>query len=273
MSDDSPVHGLSGVAMTLLTPLYGRAHAQQLLPGTEFSDPQATRVLRETGFKDSEVLTDRSNALGSVHRAIVLDEITRRFARAHPTGTVLSAGIGLCTRDERLAGTVPDGIRWLGVDVPEVVELRRRLLPDSRALVHPASLTAPEWTGVVEAGTGPTLVIAEGVLMYLSPAEVTGFLGDVRRHLGPGTRLAADFFHPWIALSGLHPISRATGARFRSGARSSTGLAALSPGWTSTAEHPVMERIGPAQRIAAAALRPLLLGHRPYAVAELAATP
>ncbi|MFD9061657.1 class I SAM-dependent methyltransferase [Kitasatospora purpeofusca] len=269
MSDHSPVHGLSGVAMTLLTPLYGRAHAQRLIPGTEFSDPQATRVLQETGFRESEVLTDRSNAVGSIHRAVVFDAITRRFAHTHPTGTVLSVGIGLCTRDQRLADTVPDSVRWLGVDVPEVVELRERLLPDSRARVHAASLTAPEWTEVVEARPGPVLVLAEGVLMYLAPAEVTGFLADTRRHLGPGTRLAADFFHPWIALSGLHPISRATGARFRSGARSSTGLAALSPGWKAVAEHPVMERIGPAQRVAAAALRPLLLGHRPYAVAEL----
>ncbi|MCX4684374.1 class I SAM-dependent methyltransferase [Kitasatospora purpeofusca] len=269
MSDDSPVHGLSGVAMTLLTPLYGRAHAQRLIPGSEFSDPQATRVLHETGFRESEVLTDRSNAVGSIHRAVVFDAITRRFAHTHPTGTVLSVGIGLCTRDQRLADTVPESVRWLGVDVPEVVELRERLLPDSRARVRAASLTSPEWTDVVEARPGPVLVLAEGVLMYLAPAEVTGFLADTRRHLGPGTRLAADFFHPWVALSGLHPIPRATGARFRSGARSSTGLAALSPGWTATAEHPVMERIGPAQRVAAVALRPLLLGHRPYAVAEL----
>ncbi len=160
---------------------------------------------------------------------------------------------------------MPESVRWLGVDVPEVVELRERLLPDSRARVHTASLTTPEWTDVVEARPGPVLVLvlAEGVLMYLAPGEVPGFLADTRRHLGTGTRLAADFFHPWVAPSGLHPISRATGARFRSGARSSTGLAALSPGWTATAEHPVMERIGPAQRVAAAALRPLLLGHRP----------
>ncbi|MGV9268268.1 hypothetical protein ACWDRR_26795 [Kitasatospora sp. NPDC003701] len=155
MSNDPSRHGLTGVAKTLLTPLYGRAHADRLLPDGGFHDPLAAAVLAGTGFRPDEVLTDRSNAVGAIHRAIVFDR--------------------------------------------------------------------------------------------------------------------ADFFHPWVARSGLHPIVRATGARFRSGARGARGLAGAAPGWTATAEHPVMERIGTAQRISAALLRIVLRGHRPYAVADLRA--
>ncbi|MEV7595978.1 class I SAM-dependent methyltransferase [Kitasatospora sp. NPDC089797] len=271
MSSASPDHGLTGVAKTLLTPLYGRAHAHELAPDADFRDPLAARVLAGTGFRPSEVLTDRSNAVGSVHRAAVLDGVARRFAERHPEGTVLSLGAGLCTRDARLADAGSEHLRWIGVDTPEVVELRRRLLPDSRVRLLSGSITEPGWTDAVEAGPGPALVIAEGVLMYLDGREVSRVLSDVHRRFGPGTRFAADFFHPLLAHSGLHPIVRATGARFRSGARGSRGLAGLAPGWRAEAEHPVMDRIGPAQGAAATVLRVLLLGHRPYAVAELAA--
>ncbi|MFE2724215.1 class I SAM-dependent methyltransferase [Kitasatospora sp. NPDC059327] len=269
MSNDPSSHGLTGVAKTLLTPLYGRAHADRLLPGSGFHDPLAATVLAATGFRPDEVLTDRSNAVGAVHRAIVFDRLVAAFLRRHPDGVVVSAGVGLCTRDARLAGTTPPGVRWIGIDAPEVVELRRRLLPDSAVRLRAGSITDPDWVDAFPAEPAPTLVVVEGVLMYLTDREVARFLADVRARLGPGAELVADFFHPWVARSGLHPIVRATGARFRSGARGARGLASVTPGWTATAEYPVMERIGTPQRIAAALLRVVLRGHRPYAVADL----
>lgn len=271
MLNDPSSHGLTGVAKTLLTPLYGRAHADRLLPEGGFHDPLAAAVLAATGFRPDEVLTDRSNAVGAVHRAIVLDRLVAAFVRRHPAGVVVSAGVGLCTRDARLAATTPSGVRWIGIDTPEVVDLRRRLLPDSAVRLHAASITDPDWVDALPEESGPTLIVVEGVLMYLSDREVARFLADVAEQLGPGTELVADFFHPWVARSGLHPIVRATGARFRPGARGARGLASAAPGWTATAEHPVMERIGTAQRISAALLRIVLGGHRPYAVAALRA--
>ncbi|MFF2787842.1 hypothetical protein ACFVT6_13890 [Streptomyces sp. NPDC058049] len=52
-------HGPSGVAMTLLTPLHGRAHAAELLPGTAFRDPAAASVLASTGYRAPEVRATR----------------------------------------------------------------------------------------------------------------------------------------------------------------------------------------------------------------------
>ncbi|MFD4866353.1 hypothetical protein [Streptomyces sp. NPDC058412] len=57
---------------------------------------------------------------------------------------VVSVGIGLDTA-ERLAGALPPSVTWLGVDMPEVVELRATLLPGDRARVFPASITEPDW--------------------------------------------------------------------------------------------------------------------------------
>ncbi|MEV7511721.1 class I SAM-dependent methyltransferase [Streptomyces sp. NPDC091201] len=266
-------HGLSGVPATLLTPLYGRAHAARLVPGTSFRDPLAEDLIARTGHRAEEVLTDRSNAAGAVHRAVVLDALTAAFAARHPDAVVLSAGIGLDTRADRLAGRTPSTVRWLGVDLPEVVRLRRELLPGDRTRVFAAGITDPGWAdGPAAAAEGrPVLVLAEGVLMYLDPEGLRSFLDSSRSAFGAGTELAADYFHPRVALGGRHPITRATGARFRSGARDGRALARTAPGWRAVAEHPVMERIGTAHRLAAGLFRALTLGARPYAVAHLRA--
>ncbi|MFJ9950652.1 class I SAM-dependent methyltransferase [Kitasatospora sp. NPDC091207] len=152
MSNDPSSHGLTGVAKTLLAPLYGRAHADRLLPGSGFHDPLAATVLAATGCRPDEVLTGRSNAVGAIHRAIVLDRLVTAFVRRHPDGVVVSAGVGLCTRDARLAGATPPGVRWIGVDAPEVVELRRRLLPDSTVRLHADSITDPDWVDAFAPG-------------------------------------------------------------------------------------------------------------------------
>lgn len=290
-----------------MTPLYARAHAAELLPSAEFRDPLAAQLLDSTGYVEPEVLRDPGNALGSLYRAMCFDDLTRRFAAAHPDGTVVSVGIGLCTRAQRLAGQVPDSVRWVGVDVPEVVELRRKLLPGERVRLHAGSIVEPGWVdGVVPAGRGggergsdrkredekgaekaagkgeyggssgggigPVLVLAEGVLMYLEPEGLASFLRTCHRELGPGTELVADYMHPRIALSDRHPIVKATGARFRSGARNGARLARVVPGWELTAEHQVMERIGRLHRATSLMFRTVTLGSRPYGIAHLRAT-
>ncbi|MEU9083985.1 class I SAM-dependent methyltransferase [Streptomyces sp. NPDC048357] len=80
-----------------------------------------------------------------MHRAIVFDELTAAYCRARSDAVVVSVGIGLDTRAERLAGALPPSVTWLGVDMPDVVELRATLLPRDRARVFPTSITEPDW--------------------------------------------------------------------------------------------------------------------------------
>lgn len=116
------------------------------------------------------------------------------------------------------------------------------------------------------------LVLTEGVLTYLDPAGLRSFLVSCRTAF-PAAELVADHFHPRIALSGLHPIVKATGARFRSGARGGRGLAAAAPGWKKVSDHRVMERISLGHRAAGGLFRLLALGAPAYSVARLRAAP
>lgn len=262
---------LGVVGETLLTPLYARANAERLLPGIGLRDPLAAELLERVGHDPARVLTDRSNMAGALHRALVLDDVTTRFAAAHPDAQVVSAGVGLCTRHARLADRVPATVSWIGIDTPDVVELRRRLLPDDPVRLVAADLTEPGWAATVDADR-PTVVLAEGVLMYVDPPGLAAFLTEVRDRLGPGTEVAGDYFHPKVAASDRHPIVRATGARFLSGARNGAALAATVSGYRSLADLPVMERISVAQRAAANAFRLVTRGSRLYAVAHLVVT-
>ncbi|WP_051102688.1 class I SAM-dependent methyltransferase [Parafrankia elaeagni] len=263
---------LDEVSSTLLTPLYGRAYGQRFAPKARFTDPMAAQLLQAVAFDDSRVLSDRSNSGGTIWRSLVLDRLTVAFARRHDRPAIVTVGVGLCTRLYRLAGQVPDSASWVGIDSPEVIDIRRRLLPDEPMTLGAASATEPGWLDTFDLAGRPVLLIAEGVIMYFGAAGLRIFLTEALR-AGSGTELVADYFHPRIAHSDRHPIVKATGARFRSGARDGAALAHLVPGWALVDEHPAMERISPAHRLAATAFRLASLGGRPYAVAHLRAAP
>jgi O-methyltransferase len=129
------------------------------------------------------------------------------------------------------------------------------LLPDDPVTLVTGSLASPGWTGGLDPGRD-TLVIAEGVLMYLDSD-------------GLAACLVGDYVHPKIAASDRHPIVKATGAKFLSGVRNGQALADTVPGYRLVAEHLVMERIGFAQRTAARAFTALTRGGRMYAIAHL----
>lgn len=264
---------LDPVAETLLTPLWARAHAGEVVPGLGFSDPYAEELLARVGVDERRVLTDHGNVAGTIHRTLVIDGLVRRFAAAHPDGAVVvSAGVGLCARDRRLAPDLPPTVRWVGLDAPEVVDVRRRLVGDD----DPSTLVAgsaadPTWTEALPVDGAPTIVVAEGLLMYLDDDGLAGFLAGAAR-LPAGSEVVADVFHPKVALSGRHPIVKATGAEFRSGVRDGAELAGLVPGLELVAEHDVMERIGRPHRLAAAAFRLATRGGRTYHVAQLRVT-
>lgn len=107
-------------------------------------------------------------------RAKQLDDWCADFLRRHPDAVVLHLGCGLDGRAFRLA--VPPSALWFDVDQPGVIELRRRLYDDTeRYRMVGSSVTDRKWLDQVPAGR-PTLVIAEGLLMYLSEHQVRDML-------------------------------------------------------------------------------------------------
>jgi O-methyltransferase involved in polyketide biosynthesis len=133
--------------------------------------------------------------LGATVRTCIIDVWVRDFVAAHPDGTVIEIGAGLNTRFER----VDNGrIHWVDLDLPDVIEVRRRFFADSdRRRMIAGSVLDPGWVDAVRTGPGPYFVAAEAVLVYLTAPDVRKALRLIAENL-PGSRVALDTAGAWI---------------------------------------------------------------------------
>ncbi len=103
-------------------------------------------------------------------RAKQLDDWCADFLQRHPDAVVLHLGCGLDGRAFRL--DVPPAVQWFDLDQPSVINLRRQLYDETeRYQMIGSSVTDPQWVDQIPTGR-PTLVVAEGLLMYVEESEV-----------------------------------------------------------------------------------------------------
>ena len=105
---------------------------------------------------------------------------------------MLHLGCGLDSRYYRL--DPGPGVEWYDVDYPDVADLRRQLFP-AREHCHvvAASVTDPAWLADVPADR-PTLMIGEGLTMYLTEADGVALLRRIVDH-APSGELQFDAFN------------------------------------------------------------------------------
>ena len=100
-------------------------------------------------------------------------------------------GCGLDSRYFRL--DPGPGVEWYDVDYPDVAELRKQLFPPrEHCHVVAASVTDPAWLADVPADR-PTLMIGEGLTMYLTEADGVALLRRIVDH-APSGELQFDAF-------------------------------------------------------------------------------
>lgn len=184
------------VGWTMLCTLYLRAYEARS-PQSILRDHAAAEAVDRIEY-DFDRMRRKLNPKGNQYlvalRARQFDRWTSDFLDRHPDAVVLHLGCGLDSRPFRLDR--PAGVRWFDVDVPEVMDLRRQLYADSvdyRMLA--SSVTEAGWLDEIPTGR-PTLVVAEGVLMYLTATEV----GQLLR------RLTDRFDHGELLFDGLPPL-------------------------------------------------------------------
>jgi methyltransferase (TIGR00027 family) len=120
-------------------------------------------------------------------RAKKLDDWAAAFLRRHPDAVVLHLGCGLDTRAFRI--NPPSTVQWFDLDQPGVIELRRKLYDETESYrMIGSSVTDPGWLDQIPTGR-PTLVVAEGLLMYLIEREVWELLERLTDRFGSGELL------------------------------------------------------------------------------------
>ncbi|CEJ13433.1 Leucine carboxyl methyltransferase [bacterium YEK0313] len=218
---------LRGVKETLLITLYGKA-GESRMPDSLLKDRFAAEVVERIDYDFSRLKMRRDDLVGLAIRAYRIDQWTRAFIDAHERAVVLHLGCGLDSRIFRIAP--PATVRWFDVDYPEVIALRRRLYPaQPEATMIASSVTDPEWREHLPSA-GPALIIAEGLLMYLSKAAVKDLLGALTRRMGEGELVFDGFNRLGARLAAASRMVRATGATFGWTLESPRELERLVPG-------------------------------------------
>lgn len=183
------------VSETLLIPLYARA-TETRRPEPLLRDDAAAALVERLDYDFGRIrLSDLDRTL-ILLRVRQFDRWTSVFLGDHPGAAVVHIGCGLDTRFER----VDDGlVEWYDLDLPEVIALRRELLPE-RPRVHalPGSAFHPEWMDAIRPTDPPPLVVAEGVLPYFAEAQVRGLALALRARF-PGAELVCDAMTPLMA--------------------------------------------------------------------------
>ncbi len=206
-STDQPLAlktSLTGIPRTLLLTLRARAEEQQH-PSPLLLDPLASRWMHQVGWDSAlDCWYGQAMQVGICLRCGFFDEATRAFvSQRKPQSRVLvvEVGAGLSTRRARVLPTQQQSppIRWVSFDLPEVMALRGQLeRPCCQSLHLSGSVLLPDWADhLPEADPKDTLLIAEGLLMYLTPQEVGQVIQHWRQRF-PGATLLLDVFN-WFA--------------------------------------------------------------------------
>lgn len=197
---------LSPEQETLLIPLYAKSQ-----PGNPlFFDPRARDILDRVDYDFTRLRVPYKTVVLVCQRAKKLDAATRAFLSEHERAVVLHLGCGLDSRFWR----VDNGqVEWYDLDMPPVIELRQQFYAaHERYHLLASSVTDLDWMEGVAAAGRPVLIVAEGLLMYLSETEVQRLVLRLRETF-PGCRLIADVFSRMTARSATkHPSLKQTGA-------------------------------------------------------------
>ncbi|PKL74835.1 MAG: hypothetical protein CVV27_18480 [Candidatus Melainabacteria bacterium HGW-Melainabacteria-1] len=230
---------LTGVSETLLIPLFCRvweheearpiirdafAHAlgQRLLPLLQASDQLFHQaIVRRQWPEQVQIFM----ALRTRH----FDQVTQDFLRRHSQCQVVMLGCGLDSRYERLAH--PD-VAWYNLDLPAVIALREQIFePHDRVANLAMSALDSAWLEVLDPDL-PTLVLAEGLLMYLPRPQIRQIYSLLAKHLH------GEFLAEAVANWAVVPLSRLVlqlalrldaGTRYAGGLRSAQEPATWHP--------------------------------------------
>jgi methyltransferase (TIGR00027 family) len=146
-------------------------------PNGLIRDPFAARLAGARGMAIARAL-HRLDILcfGIGIRSRFLDHLVLDTVAQHGIVTVLSLGAGLDSRPWRLE--LPASLRWVEVDFPEMLDYKDGIMasapPKCRRERLAADINDPDGRQTIfaAAAAGPTLMITEGLLMYLPASTI-----------------------------------------------------------------------------------------------------
>lgn len=229
---------LQEVEQTLLITLFWKsvdAQSRHPILGCRRAGAVLAR-LEDVGWLEGTYGTDPRWVSYVAGRAARIDGWTREFLDAWPGRqvTVLHLACGLDSRDRRV-GRDPELVRWVDVDRPLVSNLRERLMmggdraddeederdgvglrPVGDYSLRTLNVTEGRWYCDIPADR-PTLVVAEGLFPYLSPAEAEAVIAGLLDYFGQGQLVFDTVGSLAVAHTKRANVLKPSGSRFQWG--------------------------------------------------------
>ena len=175
MSDTS----FEGVADTLYIPLTARVYVSKRFP-EYFFDPKSLELEAAIPGNSIQHGSNEYTMIASAARYHNLDEMARTYVAIHPACNIVNVGCGLETMFWRVGPDASDA-QFYEMDLPEVIEVRRRILgaPERDELIAGDAFNL-SWASNIDTSL-PTLIIVSGVFQYFHNADVLGFIADAKK--------------------------------------------------------------------------------------------
>lgn len=181
------------VQETLVIPLYGRKLCTEQFPRL-FRDDKAVELIGRIDY-DFSALAAKSGSFA--HRFGALEVAMREndlmleakdYLKAHPQATIVNLGCGL----DQTAENCDNGLCGIvNLDLPDVIEVRNRLLPDGGRVKNVAAdLNDFSWFDKIDAENG-VCFLAAGVFYYFKTGDIQKLFTAMAKRF-PGGRLVFD---------------------------------------------------------------------------------
>ena len=196
------------VQETLIIPLYGRRLCSEKFPEL-FQDRTAAALLEKIDYdfsaleKKSKTLMQVFGALEVAMRQSDLEWEVRDYLKSHPEAAVINLGCGLDS-----TGRVCDNgcCQIYNIDLPDVIELRNRLLPaEEREKNLALDLNNFRWMEAIDTDPVKGTVQTE-ILKKLFPAMAERFPGGRLVFDGAGPAAVKLMTKTWIKQAGIQNV-------------------------------------------------------------------
>lgn len=157
------------ISETLFIPLVARA-GEISRKDSIIQDIKAVEFLNKVDTSGLIVDGGSISTLGILARTKVIDEEVQKVLSSCMNAVIINLGAGLDTRYDRISS---QKVKWYDLDLPEVIELRKKFVENKSIHFIEKSVLDESWTSDIKVTEhDKVIIIAEGLLMYFNEADV-----------------------------------------------------------------------------------------------------
>lgn len=199
---------------TLLIPLYCKADETKR-DSPIIRDQKAVEIISKIDYDFAKLKIPMKTHITICLRAKQFDNYVKEFLMIEPKSNVINLGCGLDSRFDRVDNGITE---WYDLDFPDVIQLRSRFFDEkNRYHLIPSSVTDYNWINQIENKNLPTIVLAEGLFMYLKELEIKELIQKLRISHSGYSLIFDSFSLLTVKKISKHPSIKKTGAHIHWG--------------------------------------------------------